>query len=92
MAKLNLQTPTSRGRLAPRGKPYAVRLIPGVWLGYRAAVSGTGAWIVIAADGKGGRWQRVIGHADDRQASDGTAVLTYEQAANRARALLAACS
>jgi hypothetical protein len=87
MAKINLQTPTSRARLAPRGKPYATRLIPGVWLGYRAAQSGTGAWVVIAADGAGGRWQKVIGHADDRQASDGTAVLTYEQAANKARAL-----
>src|SRR5262245_5516979 len=87
MAKINLQTPTARARLAPRGKPYAVRLIPGVWLGYRAAQSGTGAWIVIAADGKGGRWQKVIAHADDKAASDGTAVLTYEQAANKARAL-----
>jgi len=82
-----LQTPAGRARLAPRGKPYAARLIPGVWLGYRAAQSGTGAWVVIAADGKGGRWQKVIGHADDKQASDGTAVLTYEQAANRCRAL-----
>jgi hypothetical protein len=87
MAKTNLQTPTSRARLTPRGKPYAVRLIPGVWVAYRAAQSGTGTWVVIAADGKGGRWQRVIGHADDRQASDGTAVLSYEQAANKARAL-----
>jgi hypothetical protein len=82
-----LQTPGGRARLKPRGRPYATRLIPGVWLGYRAAVSGTGAWVVIAADGKGGRWQKVIAHADDRQASDGTAVLTYEQAANKARAL-----
>ena len=87
MAKTNLQTPTSRARLTPRGRPYAVRLIPGVWVAYRAAQSGTGTWVVIAADGKGGRWQRVIGHADDRQASDGTAVLSYEQAANKARAL-----
>jgi hypothetical protein len=87
MAKINLQTPTSRARLVARGKPYAVRLIPGVWLGYRAAQSGTGTWITIAADGKGGRWQKVIAHADDKQASDGTAVLNYEQAANKARAL-----
>src|SRR5262249_16960726 len=76
-----------RARLTPRGKPYATRLIPGVWLGYRAAQSGTGTWVVIAADGKGGRWQKVIAHADDKAASDGTAVLTYEQAANKARAL-----
>jgi len=87
MTKLNLQTPTSRGRLAPRDKPYAIRLIPGVWLGYRAAQSGTGAWLVIAADGKGGRWQKAFGHADDRQPADGIAVLDYEQAANKARAL-----
>jgi len=87
MAKLNLQTPTARARLTPRGKPYATRLIPGVWLAYRAAQSGTGAWVVIAADGKGGRWQKVIAHADDKAASDGTTVLTYEQAANKARAL-----
>ena len=87
MAKLNLQTPTSRARLAPRGKPYAARLIPGCWIAYRAAQSGTGSWIVIAADGKGSRWQRVIAHADDRQEADGTAVLTYEQATLKARAL-----
>jgi hypothetical protein len=87
VAKLNLQTLTSRARLLPRGKPYAVRLIPGVWLGYRAAQSGTGTWVVIAADGKGGRWQKVIAHADDKQPSDGTTVLSYEQAANRARSL-----
>ena len=87
MAKIDLQTPTARARLAPRGKPYATRLIPGVWVGYRAAQSGTGAWVVIAANGKGGRWQKVIGHADDKQASDGTAVLSYEQATHKARAL-----
>ena len=82
-----LQTPAGRARLVPRGKPYAVRLIPGVWLGYRAAQSRTGAWVVIAANGKGGRWQRVLAHADDKLPSDGTAVLTYEQAALKARAL-----
>jgi integrase len=87
MVKINLQTPTSRARLAPRGKPYKVRLLPGVHLAYRAAQSGTGAWLVIASDGKGGQWQKVFGHADDRQSADGSAVLSYEQAANKARAL-----
>ena len=87
MAKINLQTPTARGRLKPRGKPYATRLLPGVHLGYRAAQSGTGAWVVIAADGKGAQWQKVIGHADDKQAADGQAVLSYEQAALKARAM-----
>jgi hypothetical protein len=83
----DLQTRTARARLKPRDKPYATRLLPGVWIAYRAAQSGTGTWVVIAADGKGGRWQKVIAHADDKQASDGTVVLTYEQAALRARAL-----
>jgi hypothetical protein len=87
MAKLNLQTPTARGRLAPRGKPYKVRLLPGVHLGYRAAQSGTGRWIVIAANGEGGYWTDAFAHADDKQPADGTAVLNYEQAANKARAL-----
>jgi site-specific recombinase XerD len=87
MVKINLQTPTSRARLAPRGKPYKVRLLPGVHLAYRAAQSGTGAWLVIASDGKGGQWQKVFAHADDKQPADGSAVLSYEQAANKARAL-----
>jgi integrase len=87
MAKINLQTPTSRARLAPRGKPYKVALLPGVHLGYRAARSGTGAWVVIAANGKGGYWTDAFAHADDKQPADGQKVLNYEQAALRARAL-----
>jgi hypothetical protein len=87
MAKLNLQTPTGRARLAPRGKPYKVRLLPGVHLGYRAAQSGTGAWVVIASKGDGSYWTDAFAHADDKQSADGQKVLTYEQAALRARAL-----
>jgi integrase len=87
VAKLNLQTPTGRSRLTPRGKPYKARLLPGVWLGYRAAQSGTGAWVVIASNGKGGYWTDAFAHADDKQEADGQKVLNYEQAALRARAL-----
>jgi hypothetical protein len=87
MTKISLQTPKSRARLAPRGKPYEIRLLPGVHLGYRASETGTGAWVAIAADGKGGRWTKRFAAADDKQPPDGTAILDYEQAANRARAL-----
>ena len=87
MAKLNLQTPTSRARLPPRGKPYKIALLPGVWLGYRAAQSGVGGWIVIAANGRGGYWTDRFAFADDKQKADGQAVLSYEQAALKARAL-----
>src|SRR5262245_1428969 len=87
MAKLDLQTRTGRARLTPRGKPYKVRLIPGVHLGYRAAQSGTGAWVVIASKGDGTYWTDAFAHADDKQPADGQKVLSYEQAALRARAL-----
>jgi hypothetical protein len=87
MPKINIQTPTARARLGPQGRPYKIRLLPGVWLGYRAAQSGTGSWIVIAANGRSGYWTKAFAHADDKQKPDGAAVLTYEQAANRARAL-----
>jgi hypothetical protein len=86
----NLQTPTARARLAPCGKPYSIPLLRGVWLGYRAAQSGEGTWIVIAANGKGGRWTKAFARADDKAAADGIATLDYEQAANRARALAVA--
>jgi hypothetical protein len=85
--KLNLQTKTARRELAPRGKPYKIRLLPGVHLGYRAAQSGTGAWVVIAAKGDGSYWTEAFAHADDQQEADGQKVLNYEQAANRCRAL-----
>jgi hypothetical protein len=87
MPKNNIQTPTARARLPPQGKPYKIRLLPGVWLGYRAAQSGTGSWIVIASDGRSGYWTKAFAHADDKQKADGSAVLSYEQAANKARAL-----
>src|SRR5215471_2931987 len=87
MARISLQTPTARARLEPRGKPYKVRLLPGVHLGYRAAQSGTGAWIVIASKGDGTYWTDAFAHADDKQPADGQKVLNYEQAALRCRAL-----
>jgi hypothetical protein len=66
MAKLSLQTPTARARLAPRGKPYKVRLLPGVHLGYRAAQSGTGSWVVIAA----GRRRLTVRSTRDRETTN----------------------
>jgi integrase len=88
MRAINLQTPAARARLKPQGKPYKVRLLPAVWLGYRAAQSKIGAWIVIASNKKGGYWTKAFAHADDlKQRADGDAALNYEQAAARARAL-----
>ena len=61
MAKINLQTRAARARLTPRGKPYKVRLMPGVHLGYRAAQS--------RHRRMGGDRQRRQGRSMDRRAS-----------------------
>jgi integrase len=88
MARVNLQTPTSRARLAPRGKPYEHRLLRGVTLGFRRLETGPGSWVAIVANGKGGRWTSKIGAADAPGCPpDGTLVLDYEQAAIKARAI-----
>ena len=47
----------------------------------------TGAWVVIASKGDGTYWTDAFAHADDKQSADGQKVLSYEQAALRARAL-----
>jgi hypothetical protein len=87
MAKINLQTPAARAKLVPRGKPYEVRLLPGIHLGYRAAQFCIGTWVAIVANGKGGRWTSAFARADDKQPADGRTVLSYEQAVNRTQAL-----
>jgi len=80
---MNLQSARERVKLAPRGRPYTVRIIPGLHLGYRA---GTGAWIAIGSDGKGGQWHEGIGTADNNGVkADGVTVLTYAQAVDVAR-------
>ena len=72
MAKLNLQN-KHRAPAAPRGVVQGPPL-PGVQYrtGPRSPAPGR---FSDAADGKGGQWQKVIGHADDKQPADGTAVL-----------------
>jgi integrase len=81
-----LETRTARLKLEPRKKPYAVRVAPGVRLGYRRNEV-TGTWSVIAADGKGGNWVKRFGLADDHDEANGEQVLTFWQAQERARKL-----
>jgi integrase len=82
----HLETRTARLKLAPRKKPYAVRVAPGVRLGYRRN-EGAGTWSVIAADGKSGNWIKKFALADDHEEADGEYVLTYWQAQDRSRRL-----
>ena len=46
-----------------------------------------GGWIVIAADGKGGNWQKAFADADDYETANGKTVLDYWQAQDMARRL-----
>ena len=73
----------------PRAARQTIQGPPSPWCLARVppAQSGTGSWIVIASNGRSGYWTKAFAHADDKQKPDGVAVFTYEQAANKARAL-----
>lgn len=62
-----------------RKKPYFETIAPGIALGYRRN-QGAGAWLVRAADGKGGNWIKGFAVADDLEQADGKAVMTYADA------------
>src|SRR6478672_6850586 len=81
-----LETRTARLKLAQRKKPYTARIAPGVRLGYRRNAT-AGTWSVIAADGRGGNWMKGFAAADDFEESNGTTVLTFWEAQDKARVL-----
>jgi site-specific recombinase XerD len=80
------ETRTNRLKLPVRRKPYFTAIAPGIRLGYRRN-QGAGTWSVKGADGKGGSWVKVFAVADDYQDADGSTVLTYWQAIDKARAV-----
>src|SRR6476620_369650 len=83
-----LENRTARLKLEVRKKPYHFTVIaPGIAVGYRRC-AGPGRWVLRAADGKGAYWTDVIGLADDHEPADGTAVLTFWEAQDRARTLV----
>jgi integrase len=82
-----LETRTARLKLAQQRKPYWIAVAPGISLGYRRN-AGPGAWNVRAANGKGGNWIKSFCIADDHEDdADGANVLTFWQAADKAKAL-----
>jgi integrase len=81
-----LQTPTARRVLTPRGKPYFVPTgTPGLALGYRRIEDAAGSWTLRKADGAGGNWTDRIGTADDLEAANGEDVLAFADALDKAR-------
>src|SRR6266436_4833551 len=81
-----LENATARRKLANRKKPYFVTVAPGIGLGYRRN-QGAGTWSVRSTDGHGTDWVKRIALADDQEPADGTHVLNFWQAQDRARAL-----
>jgi integrase len=82
-----IETRTSRLKLAVRRKPYSFTVIsPGISLGYRRNAA-AGTWVVRVADGKGGNWTKRVGLADDYEPSDNADVFTFFEAQDKARKL-----
>jgi integrase len=84
---------TNRLKLEVRQKPYDFTNAgePGIAVGYRRTKDG-GNWVLRKADAsiryagnKTGAWTKNIGTADDYAEADGTHVLTFHQACEKAR-------
>jgi hypothetical protein len=86
--KSKIENRTERLALARRRAPHGLtNIAPGMRLGYRRTKH-AGRWVLECADGKGGELHRVIGVADDFEDADGEHVLTFWQAAEKARTMV----
>ena len=81
-----LETRSARLRLPIAKKPVFVKIGPGVGLGYRRNRT-AGTWVARVADGKGANWTKALGNADDLDDADGSQVLDFWHAQEKARVL-----
>ena len=79
-----LETSAARGKLKPSGKPYYKSIGEGLHLGYRKGKV-EGKWVVRRYAGHQAYITDTIGTADDIADADGTIILTFWQAQDRAR-------
>jgi integrase len=82
----SLETPTARCKLAIRKKPYKVRIARGIKLLYRRN-EGVGTWSVEASDGHGKSWTRKFADTNDHDEADGSSILDFWSAQDKAKAL-----
>ena len=77
-------TRSARGKLLQRREPYWTRVARGYAMGYRKGSSG-GTWIARRQMPDGGKQYSALGQADDALDADGSRVLSFDQAQERAR-------
>ncbi len=82
--EIRLESRAARSRLKARGKPYYKSIGEGVHLGYRKNKV-EGKWVVRRYAGDQAYITDTIGTADDLVDADGTVVLTFFQAQDKAR-------
>jgi integrase len=80
-----LDTRTTRLKLKPRREPYWRNIQEGRAIGYRRIGGKAGTWIARHYDRAVGRQYESMGVADDMLDADGTRVLTFPQAQDKAR-------
>ncbi|TXN15890.1 tyrosine-type recombinase/integrase [Methylobacterium sp. WL122] len=79
-----LDSPTARTKLKQQAKPYFRAIDRGLHLGYRKGKTG-GTWVARRYLGDERYAVEALGQADDRQVANGTTVLNFHQAQDRAR-------
>src|SRR5262249_5583781 len=80
-----LDSRTARSKLEGRGKPYYRAIDPGLHLGYRRPLSGSGRWVVRLYEGEQDYITETIATTDDTSDANGVDVLDFYQAQNKAR-------
>jgi integrase len=81
-----IETRSARLKLPVQRKPFFVTVGPFIAVGYRR-LQHAGRWIVRQSDGRGGNWQKAFATADDFEDANGSTVLDFWQAQDKARLL-----
>lgn len=86
IVETRMDSKTVRAKLAPRAEPYWRKIRDGGFLGYYRGSRG-GRWVARfrATGAAGGYLKTALGEADDTRTSDGSTILTYDQAQDAAK-------
>ncbi len=82
---VRVNTKTALQQLAQRAEPYWHMISQGCALGFRKGKR-SGSWVARFRDDRGKQHYRALGTADDTVEADGTSILSFSQALDKARA------